>query len=313
MKRFSAQISQLWVYPIKSCAGVSLSQVELTAHGLAQNRAQDRAWMVVDEDGEMVTQRDLPRMALIQPVLSPAPSLGLTLTAPNMPALSMNEETHALGVQKNVGVQRKTVRVWSDEVPAFDMGDAASEWLTQFLDCGTKSSSFGKLRLVRFDTAHQRVANLQWTKGVESLNLFSDGFPLLVCTEASLLALNQRLAKQGHPSVDMRRFRPNVVLVSTSDFEVAAHDEDRIDVMRFMATEHDQIQLKPVKPCPRCPIPNIDPDTAHINPVLSDVLQTYRQDPRVNGAATFGMNCITLSGVGRMLRVGQRVEADWVF
>ena len=71
--------------------------------------------------------------------------------------------------------------------------------------------------------------------------------------------------------------------------------------------------LKPVKPCPRCPMPNIDPDTAQVHTGVGDTLQGYRQDPRVNGAVTFGMNCMPLAGVGHTLRVGQRVSADWAF
>ena len=73
------------------------------------------------------------------------------------------------------------------------------------------------------------------------------------------------------------------------------------------------MQLTPVKPCSRCPIPNIDPDTAQSHPSVSDTLQAYRQDARLNGAITFGMNAIVTGGVDRLLKVGQGVRADYAF
>jgi len=73
------------------------------------------------------------------------------------------------------------------------------------------------------------------------------------------------------------------------------------------------VHLQPVKPCARCPIPNIDPATAHSSPAVTDALQAYRQDARVGGAITFGMNAIVRQGAGQVLRVGQRVAADLCF
>jgi hypothetical protein len=71
--------------------------------------------------------------------------------------------------------------------------------------------------------------------------------------------------------------------------------------------------LQLVKPCPRCPIPNIDPATAQSTPAVGDVLQGYRQDPRLDGAVTFGMNAIVREGEDQMLRVGQSVRGSWNF
>jgi len=309
---FEARIAALWVFPIKSCAGISVTQATLTPTGLAY----DRAWMVVDADGEMLTQRELPRMALIQPewVHVGASLDALVLRAPGRDALHLPTSHHAPAIK---------VRVWDDAVPAFDMGPAASAWFTEFL-----GSSFGTLRLVRFDDTHQRPSSANWTQGLPSHNQFSDGFPLLVASTASLEELNARLQAKGQASVDMRRFRANVVLgpadataapadgQPSSALSLNAHDEDRIGTLTIH-TQADApgtgVQLQPVKPCPRCPIPNIDPDSAQSHPAVSDALQAYRQDPRVNGALTFGMNCLPIEGVGQVLRVGQRVSADWVF
>jgi len=278
----SATISRLFVYPIKSCAGVEVTEAVLTDTGLDL----DRAWMVVDEQGEFVSQRELPRMALVRPQLK---HYEVVLRAPGMLALHLNIEAVEAPVR---------VRVWDDEVAAFDMGDIAAQWFSDFLGA--------KLRLVRFDPEHRRLSSMKWTQGVEAPNQFSDGFPLLVASEASLDELNRRLAEAGHAPVGMERFRPNIVLSG-----VQAHDEDRMDVMRIAAAE--EVQLRPAKPCARCPIPNIDPATAQSTSAVSDTLQAYRRNDIVDGAVTFGMNLIVLQGADQTLRAGQAVTADWRF
>ena len=288
-------ISQLVVYPVKSCAGVPVQEAILTETGLEF----DRAWMVVDERGEFLTQRELPRMALIQPQLK---YHDMILRAPGMLALHVKLDE----------VEEPTrVRVWDDEVAAYDMGKVAAQWFTDFL--GTTA------RLVRFDPDHKRISDLQWTAGVEALNQFNDGFALLVISEASLAQFNEKRVAGGAAPVGMDRFRPNIVLGdeagaadAAQGFAIAPHDEDRIDLLHI-ATGEGVVQLKPVKPCPRCPIPNIDPATGASSPEVGDLLQTYRQDARVNGAVTFGMNAIVLSGVDRLLKVGQSVKANYRF
>lgn len=279
----AARIAQLFIYPIKSCAGVALQASELTETGLDL----DRAWMLVDTNGEFVTQRELPRMALVTPTMRLS---DMVLRAPGMLALH---------VALDAVEQPCRVRVWDDMVNAYDMGDVAAQWFSDFLG--------EKLRLVRFDPDFRRLSSLQWTRGVEALNQFSDGYPLLVASEASLAGLNTRLAQAGHAPVSMARFRPNVVLAG-----VEAHDEDRLAQMR-VATPEGEVLLMPVKPCARCPIPNVDPVVATSSPEVGDTLQTYRQDARLNGAVTFGMNLIVTRGIGLTLRVGQAVAGDYAF
>lgn len=285
----SAVISRLYVYPVKSCAGVQVQDVILTETGLEF----DRAWMVVDSKGHFLTQRELPRMALIKPQLRHS---DMVLRAPGMLALHIALDQ----VEEPVRVQ-----VWKDEVQAYDMGAIAAQWFTDFLG--------QPARLVRFDPEHKRVCSMQWTDGVEALNQFSDGYPLLVLSEASLANFNEKLVAAGSAAVGMERFRPNIVLGDApGDQGLAPHDEDRIDQLQI-ATEQGVVELKPVKPCPRCPIPNIDPATATSTPDVGDMLQSYRQDARVNGALTFGMNVIVLAGIDHQLKVGQRAGASYLF
>ncbi len=279
----SARIARLFVYPVKSCAGVEVQEAILTETGLEF----DRAWMVVDEAGEFVSQRELPRMALIRPQLR---HFDMVLRAPGMLALH---------VALNEVEQPVQAKVWKDVVSAYDMGDLAAQWFSDFLG--------RRLRLVRFDPEFRRLSSLKWTHGVEALNQFSDGYPVLVTSEASQDALNERLAAAGHAAVGVERFRPNIVLGG-----IDAHDEDRLETLHI-ATSGGEAQLKPVKPCARCPIPNIDPATAASSPEVSDALQGYRRDPRLDGAVTFGMNAIVLAGVDQVLRTGQAVQADYQF
>ena len=283
-----ATIARLFVYPIKSCAGVELPEVLLTETGLEF----DRAWMVVDAQGEFVTQRELPRMALVQPTLK---HMEMVLRAPGMLALHVAFDR----VEKPV-----RVKVWRDEVAAYDMGDIAAQWFSDFLSEPGKPQT---LRLVRFDPEQKRLSNMAWTDGVEAENQFADGFPLLVTSEASLAELNDKLLAAGHAAVTMARFRPNIVLAG-----LEAQDEDRVETMH-VATAEGQARLQPAKPCPRCPIPDIDPLTAVSSPEVNDMLRTYRANARVDGAITFGMNCIVLEGVEHLLKVGQSVDANYRF
>lgn len=279
----SGTIARLFVYPVKSCAGIEVQEALLTETGLDL----DRAWMVVDAEGMFLTQRALPRMALVRPQLR---SEEMVLRAPGMLALH---------VAIDAVEAPATVTVWRDTVPAWDMGAVAAQWFTDFLG--------QPCRLVRFDPDHRRLSSMEWTGGIEAPNQFSDGFPVLVTSEASMQEFNTRHQAAGHGAVGIERFRPNVVLAA-----IEAHDEDRVDLVRVDAQE-GEVHLHLVKPCSRCPIPDIDPATAASNPSVGDTLRGYRQDKRLGGAITFGMNAIVARGAGQMLRVGQRLAADLRF
>lgn len=285
-----AHIDQLWVFPIKSCAGISVNEAQLTCTGLQW----DRHWMVVDSEGAFVTQRELPRMALIHTALT---DHGCEVNAPGMAALSLAFDATGSST---------VVKVWGDTVSALDMGEVAAKWFSDFLGPDAPSD-LKQLRLVRFDPGARRTSSAKWTSGREAVTQFADGFAVLVASTASLHELNMRLAQGGHTAVSMNRFRPNIVLAG-----LEAHDEDRIGSWRIDTAGGDAV-LDCVKPCARCPVPNIDPSTAMSTPAVGDTLQTYRQDRRLEGAVTFGMNAIPLEGMGQRLKVGQSVSADWRF
>ena len=281
-----ASIASLNIYPIKSCRGVAISSATLGCAGLESAGVGDREWMVVDADtGMFLTQRQAPRMALIAPALQPDV---LRVAAPGMPDLHLPIDMSTPG-----GTDIE-VTVWNHVCRAFDAGDAAAGWFSKCLG--------RRLRLVRFDPAHRRLSDREWTGDVEAPNRFSDGYPILLISRASLADLNDRLVEVGREALPMDRFRPNIVVDG-----VDPYDEDHFDHLHSPG-----IRLKPVKPCPRCPIPSIDQATAEFGADPLDILAQYRADLRTGGVV-FGQNVIVLEGAGATIAVGQQFGAEWNF
>ena len=282
-ERQACSIASVNLHPIKSCGGIAVTEALLIETGLEL----DRAWMVVDAQGEMITQRERPRLALVKPTLR---ADDMVLRAPGMLALHIALDAVEAATR---------ARVWDDEVKAYDMGALAAQWFTDFIGQAA--------RLVRFDPEQKRLSDKAWTGDVDAENAFGDGFPLLVTSTASLNELNQRLAAKGLAPVTMERFRANLVLDG-----LQAGDEDLLDEITIDA-EGGPVRLKLVKPCARCSIPNVDPATAECGHEPGDTLSTYRADARVQGGITFGMNAIILEGIERVLRPGLAAQASWKF
>ncbi|WP_284336972.1 MOSC domain-containing protein [Comamonas sp. NoAH] len=281
-------IGALWVFPIKSCAGIAVQEAKLLPTGLEW----DRAWMVVDPEGVFITQREVAQMALVQPHLDLAAGL-LRLSFPGLSDLAVPLKLPFMAQAPQIAVQ-----VWNSQLEAWDMGQQAAQWFSLALQ--------RECRLVRFDPAQQRLSNTKWTGGIKAPNQFADGYPLLVTTSSAFEALNARLQAQGHIAVDGLRFRANIVLDG-----LAEHEEDFIETVWIEAQEPVAIRLG--KPCSRCPIPNIDPRTAQSSPEVGHTIAQYRQDARLNGAITFGMNAVVAQGAGQLLRVGQVVGGQLKF
>ena len=276
-----AILSHLIIYPVKSCAGLSVAAATLTRAGLEVDGVGDREWMVVDQDGQFLTQREHPRMALVTPRVDAGV---LTLRAPGMAALALAPPPAGQAATREVGL-------WDDRVLADDCGEAAAAWFSCVLGA--------RCRLVRFGAAAVRATGGSWTGGVPQPTRFADGYPVLVIGAASLEDLNDKLRSCGRPALPMDRFRPNLVIEGLSAFE-----EDYVDAFALGVA-----RIKPVKPCPRCPIPQIDQATGVPGLDPLDILQAYRRKPQLDGAVCFGMNCIAQAGAGERLFVGQDVVA----
>jgi hypothetical protein len=284
-------ISELFVYPVKSCAGIALREARLLATGLEY----DRCWMVTDPHGVMFTQRAYPRMALIKVELGEE---HLVLRAPGMSELRTPLDAAQLDASRKVETS-----VWSDTAYGLDTGAASAAWFSEFLGVPA--------RLLRFNPEHERTVDPDYTGSVGgATTFFADGFPLLVVGQASLDDLNARLNNKGAPAIPIDRFRPNVVLTGLD-----AYEEDYVETLSVAGATDAQphVQLQLVKLCARCPMPTIDqakgaPDPDWPNEP-TDTMSLYRAKPQRDGALTFGNNALVASGAGAWLRVGQAVEA----
>jgi uncharacterized protein YcbX len=282
-------LTHLLLYPIKSCGGIAVREATLLESGLSIHGVHDREWMLVTENGQFLSQRENPRMALIRPL----PEGGnLRVRAPGMGDLLVPVAWEAV---QDAPV--RTVQIWDDSVRAVDCGDVAADWFAQAI--GTRE----RIRLVRFHHDAVRPTSVKWTGGVPSQTRFADGYPLLLIGQASLDDLNTRLRAAGRAPLPMDRFRPNLVIDGLQAFE-----EDYLGSLSTGAAE-----IRPVKPCARCPIPAIDQNTGVPGPDPLDILQTYRANPRMDGAVCLGMNCIVTAGAGSLLRVGQTLATELAF
>ncbi|MFV2058531.1 MAG: MOSC domain-containing protein, partial [Thiohalomonadales bacterium] len=227
---------------------------------------------------KFISQRDQARMCLISTQLTED---SLQLNAAGLDPLSIDmRRLHTLSSQKI------EVVVWNDRCKVYDCGDVAAEWLSQFLEV--------ECRLMYFpDDAIRPVDPAYADKNDKTA--FSDGFPILLTSEASLQDLNSRLKKP----IDMRRFRPNIVVSGSPAF-----DEDQWRLVTI-----GDVTYRMVKPCARCGIPNIDPNSAERGAEPSRTLIQYR---RRNGKIFFGQNIIANSlgniKVGMRIKIVERVE-----
>jgi len=230
-------LSELLIYPVKSCAGISLTGVELDRFG----PAGDRRWLVVNEHNQFLSQRELPAMALIH-----------VATHPGTVVLSAAGSSCTGAVP--AGGENLLVTIWDDEVLATDAGAQAATWLTQTLGRAC--------RLVYMPQESQRLVDPEFARAGETVS-FADGFPLLLISQASLDELNRRLEQP----VPMDRFRPNLVVTGCEP-----HAEDNWQQIRIGETVFDV-----AKPCARCVMPSIIQATGEKDPTILRALASYRR------------------------------------
>lgn len=235
----------------------------------------DRRWMLVDDDGMFITQRTLPRMALITPRIGEE---HLEIEAPDMEPLLVPLTIHIH--------QTDPVQVWDDSVEAVSLGDEASEWFSEFLGdhCKLVAMAESSVRYIDEDFAHNR----------EQVS-FADGFPLLLISQGSLADLNARLPRP----LLMNRFRPNLVVRGCEPYAEDSWKEIMIG----------NVKMSVVKPCSRCVITTVDPDTGSKDLEPLRTLATYRA---VRGKVMFGQNVLHASNgtlsVGDQARIISHVQ-----
>ena len=264
-------LAALITYPVKSCRGTAHESVLLEAAGLEH----DREWMFVTSGGRFLTQREEPRLAR---VFASVQRGELRLSA---------EGAGEVRVPPDYFGSPGEVTVWRDRVNAFDQGDEPAAWISALLGRDA--------RLVRIDPAARRRCDPAWTAGAEAHSRFSDGYPLLVVSRASLDDLNSRL----QAPMPMDRFRPNLVLDG-----LPPYGEDELYELTA-----EGFRLRVVKPCTRCSITTTDQSAGVVagdEPLRT--LKSYRWDAALHGV-TFGQNTIVIEGAGSTLEAGMSLTA----
>ncbi|XP_036925419.1 mitochondrial amidoxime reducing component 2 [Sturnira hondurensis] len=241
-------VTQLWIYPVKSCKGVAVSEAECTAMGLRSGNLRDRFWLVIKEDGHMVTARQEPRLVLISISYEDD---RLTFKAPGMDQLVLQSKLPSSNRIHNC-------RIFGLDIKGRDCGDEAAQWFTNFL----KTESF---RLVQFEKSMKgRLSKKIFPSAVQNYQVaYPDCSPIHILSEASLADLNIRLEKK----VKMDQFRPNIVVTGCDAFEEDTWEDILIG----------NAEMKKVSACPRCIMTTVDPVTGVIGrqePL--ETLKSYR-------------------------------------
>lgn len=288
MPRPKLTVSSLHYYPIKSCRGIDIQSAEIGERGIKD----DRGWLIVDANNKFVTQRELPKMALLSARVQES-DMGrvLQLEAPEMAPLSVSESTL---VEQNNGLKDLMVTVWKDTVSAVDQGDEAAAWVAKYL--GKES-----LRLVRMNRDGVRPVKSDRDDATPSRVAFQDGYPFLILTSASLDDLNKRLeqsAKTEEQFLDlpmlMDRFRPNIVIAGAEPF--AEDDWKQIKI--------GDVVLELDSGCPRCTITTVNQSTADRGVEPLKTLATFRKT--ADNQVMFGQNAIHRNS--GTIRVDDEVE-----
>ncbi|OJV13442.1 MAG: MOSC domain-containing protein [Dyadobacter sp. 50-39] len=259
-------LSEIWVYPVKSLGGIRLSKALTEERGLQY----DRRWMIIDDENVFITQRVHQRMALIDVALLEDGLKIFVRTDPKDFVLVPYLPVTALPV---------TVKVWDDTAEALTVSNEADAWLSRHLGLD--------LRLVMMPDSTERKADPRYAKHDENVS-FADGFPYLVISQASLDDLNSRLAEP----IEMRRFRPNFVISGTEPF---AEDE-------WKHVTIGNLRFEFVKPCARCVLTTINPETSEKGAEPLKTLATYR---RSGNKILFGQH-VTARDAGEV-KVGDQI------
>lgn len=244
-------LSDIYCYPVKSLGEWSLNRTEVDRFGIRH----DRRWMVVDEAGRFLTQRQLPHMVHIR----------VSRQGDGWQLLAGQRQIHFSAPEASPGTTCE-VTVWRDTVAAVPVADAVSDWLSEQLN--------RHCRLVYMPPSTRRLVDTGYARQQETVS-FADGFPVLLTTEASLQDFNRHLEQP----VEMLRFRPNLVVQGGSPWQ-----EDNWKTIRIGELEFDV-----VKPCSRCAIPTINRQTAEKEPAVFKALRQHRYR---NGEVYFGQNLI---------------------
>ncbi|CAH9082159.1 unnamed protein product [Cuscuta epithymum] len=290
----AARVTSIFIYPIKSCRGISVSQAPISPTGFRW----DRQWMVVNSKGRAITQRVEPKLALIETELpnealsegwEPNKNSYLVIRAPGMDALEV-----PLSMKPCPQTIAEAITVWEWSGSGLDEGEEASQWFSNYL---------GKpARLVRFnEVSETRPVDPNYGNGYKVK--FSDGYPFLMISQGSLDALNALLKEP----IPVNRFRPNILVEGCEQYAEDLWKEILISKSPFYG----------VKLCSRCKVPTINQETAEVGSEPTVTLKQFRSDKvllpnkKQKGNVYFGQNMVSADslskGGAKLIRVGDPV------
>ena len=250
------RLTEIWIYPIKSLGGIRLKTAKVMEKGLHL----DRRWMLVDDNGQFLTQRAIPPMALFSVTIS-GDELHVVKRNP-----SSQPDSIRIGISSSPKGRLIDAKIWDDDVRVFEVDPEISAWFTKQMGFGCK--------LVSFPEQNPRRVDVKYQVNDEHVSL-ADAYPFLIIGQSSLDDLNTRL----NEPVPMNRFRPNFVFTGGDAYEEDRWRNFRIGNNRFVA----------VKKCGRCVLTTVNQDTAEkgIEPLFT--LSTYRKE---NNKVNFGQNLV---------------------
>lgn len=262
------RLSEIWIYPIKSLGGISISTTKVEKRGLEY----DRRWMLVDENGVFLSQRKYKEMALLK----------VEIIKDGLRVRHKIDSTKSIFIPFDATpVEYLTVQIWDDECRAYTISQQINNWFTSVLGV--------KCQLVYMPNDSYRQVDIRYaSKG--DINNFSDGFPILIIGQKALDKLNDKLAK----AIPMNRFRPNLVFVGGQ-----ANEEDKWKVFKI-----GESSFVGAKPCARCIMTTINQDNGQAGSEPLKTLATYR---KVGNKILFGQNVIARD-FGQIISVGDRIE-----
>ena len=249
------QLSEIWIYPVKSLGGIALQQSKVTDRGLEH----DRRWLLVDENECFITQREYPKLALFQPEI-----IGNVLRISHKAV----PESVSVPLYPSFSETSLKVTVWEDVVAALEVSPEASQWFSSILGFA--------VRLVYMPDESLRKVEADYSVTPNDVTSFSDGFPFLIIGQSSLDDLNSRMDE----AVSIRRFRPNFVFSGGQAYEEESWKEFTIASLVFYG----------VKPCGRCVITTVNPELGAF--AGKEPLRTLSKYKKVGEKVIFGQNVI---------------------
>ncbi|HJY14101.1 MAG TPA: MOSC N-terminal beta barrel domain-containing protein [Flavobacterium sp.] len=256
-------VKEIYIYPIKSLAGISCQNAKAEEMGFEN----DRRWMLLDAENQMITQREHRIMSQFYPQISDGKI-----------SITFKDQKHEFSIDENLEKSIE-VNVWDDKSEVVEVNHETSKWFSQHLGFECKLVKITKIGARKHESSRLK----------ETFNVsLADGYPYLLIGTESLDFLNDKLDEK----ITIKRFRPNIVISTQKE-----HEEDAFDTFKI-----GEVQFKNIKPCGRCIMVNNDPSNGRLKKEPLKTLSKYRN---VNNSVLFGTNIVSLnSGV---ISVGDEV------